>query len=750
MATVRHKEPAKSDIPQGPAVPDVATSNKPKQPPNDYTDLEKKLFDGLDSSTENTFSDEQYVYKARQKFQVAADARRRYDWEWLARDLFRRGYQFTKYNPQTKTVIMAQVTSTKIPVNLTAAAIRSIRNQAVVFQPKWEVVPTNSDEDTAMNARYSGKTLDYVYQTSKLRKKIKETVTQGLIYSVGGAWQIGWDPDIENADGSKGWIYIWGSDPFDFYVDPAATDGMAFTDAEYVIKAVRRPLDEVKTNPQYKNTDMLTTGEMRPAASEYKQFLLQSIKFQGGTRNVDETKTVILKEGWFKEHDPKDGSVQMRVITWVDLMSVPLRNEVVDTDDFPFRMYQADLNPNEVYGEGWARHVIPINRVINALESSIFDYNYKFNRGRIVIDKNSGVSVIDNQHGSIIQKNKGADVHPLPIQPMAVAAENQVTRMNRYFEDIAGAHDASLGRIPTGVKSGIGIAELKQADATNQDDLVDNLEDFLIEVGKKILKVISENMTFPQLVSATNIAGKTDYFAIIGETAASKRRKKTVTINKTEYPLVVIKEDNTIRVSIGSWLAYSKQQQQQELKNLYTAGVIDQRTLLEHMEFGDIDTIIQRTRQENLLTMRRQNQQDAPPTKVTEEELAMAENQMLLAGDERVMPMPTDDHRVHIAVHDEYNDNKLIQAHIQMHQALLNAQLQGQGIPVPGQPGGAQPQGPQGAGPIPPPPPAGMGGPMPGVGQQVQTAPMGQGIIPPPAPAMAVGGAGAPVQVQGQ
>jgi hypothetical protein len=639
-----------------------------KQPPETakYLELEKKLL----SSVPQNVSEEMLVYKARQKFQVAADARRRYDWEWLSRDLFRRGYQFTKYNPQTKSVIMSSVSTTKIPVNLTAAAIRSIRNQAVVFRPKWEVVPNNSDDETKDNARYSGKLLDFVYEWSRLRKKIKEIVTQGLIFSVGGAWQIGWDKDQLMPDGSNGFVFIWGTDPFDFYVDPAATDGMAFTDAEYVIKAVRKPLDEVKNNPNYHHTDMLTTGEMRPAASEYKQFLLQSIKFQGGTRNVDETKTVILKEGWFKKHDERTGKITMQVITWVDLITQPLLVQDVDTSDFPFRMYQADINPNEVYGEGWARHVIPINRVINALESSIFDYNYKFNKGRLVIDKNAGISVIDNQHGSIIQKNRGADVHTLPIQPMSNQAESQVSRMRMYFEDIAGAHDASLGRVPTGVHSGIGIAELKQADATNQDDLVDNLEDFLIEVAKKILKTVSENLKFPQLVSATNIAGKTDYFAVIGEKYAKNRKSNTVTIGEKQYPLVVIKADNTIRVQIGSWLAYSKQQRQQELKDLYSTGVIDQRTLLEHLEFGDVDTIISRTRQEQLLKSRREAQQ-ITETELTEEELAQTENDMLLAGDERVMPMPEDDHKVHLSVHKPYEDNKLVSLHMSEHEALM-------------------------------------------------------------------------------
>lgn len=647
----------------------VGDSDKTEKQPQatvDLLKLEKNLLESVE------WEEEELVRKAKQKFQVAADSRRRYDWEWLARDLFRRGYQFTKYNPQTKTVILSQVTNTKIPINLTAASIRSIRNQVVVFKPKWEVIPTNSDDDSVDNAKYSSKTLDIVFELLRLRKKIKEAVTQGLIFSVGGAWQIGWDKEYINTDGTKGFVFIWGGDPFDFYTDPNSTDGMAFTDAEYCIKAVRKPLDEVKKNPMYKNTEFLTTGEMRPAASEYKQFLLQSIKFQMGSRNLDDTKTVILKEGWFKERD-KSGKVKMRVLHWVDLMTKPLYNAVVDTEDFPFRMYQADMNPNETYGEGWARHVIPINRVINALESSIFDYNYKFNRGRIVIDKNSGVSVIDNQHGTLIEKNRGADVHAMPIQPMSPSAESQILRMRNYFEDIAGTHDASLGRVPTGVKSGIGIAELKQADATNQDDLVDNLEDFLIEVGRKLLRTISENMNFPQLVAATNVAGKTDYFAIVGEKYAKNRKKKTIRIGEKEYPLVVIKPDNTIRVQIGSWLAYSKQQKQQELKDLFTSGVIDQRTLLEHLEFGDVDTIIARTRQESILKRRRDSQQ-VVSDEVTEEELAMTENQMLLLGDERITPLPQDDHRVHISVHSQYQDHELVQMHIQEHQAMQEAQ----------------------------------------------------------------------------
>lgn len=687
MPRVDRKTPALSD--------DTIKKLMDKKAENkqDYTKIEKQLFDSVKQSEEDL------LRSCKEKFRVAADARKRFDWEWLSRDLFRRGYMFSKYNSQNKTVVMTSTNTTRIPINLTASAMRSIRNQVIAFQPKWEVLPTNADEQSKLNAKYSGKTLDFVFLQKRLRKMIKETVTQGLLFSVGGAWQTIWDSELANDDGSKGWIQIWLTDPFDFYVDPNCTDGLTFSDAEYVIKAVRKPIVEVKNNPNYKNTDKIIHGEERLAVSESKQFLLQALRSNASasTREGD-TETIILKEGEFKERG-KDGKIRTRIVTWVDGVSLPLQNKIINVPDYSYRMYQADINPLEIYGEGWARHVIPINRVLNALESSIFDYNYKYAKGRLVVDKNAGIRVITNEHGSIIEKNRGTDVHSLPLQPLPNDAESQIGRLRMYFEDISGVHDASLGRIPSGVKSGIGIAELKQADATNQADLSDALADFLIEVGKKVLKEISLNLKFPQLVKSTDITGKADYFAIIGEKAASGRKSK-VRIGKQDYPLVVIAENNTIRVTIGSWLAYSKAQRQQELKDLYSTGVIDQRTLLENLEFGDVDMVIERTKKEALLKKRR-DLQSTVSNEVTEEELAIAENELMLEGNPNVMAQPQDDHEVHLIVHEEAKDNKLVAMHIQEHLMLSQKKEETAGVIPPPVVG----QAPNAGAAVPPPPP---------------------------------------------
>lgn len=618
--------------------------------------------------------------KLKDLFKTASESRRRYDWEWLARDLFIRGYQFSRYNPATKTVTLATRSSTRIPINLVAAHMRVIKNQVTAFRPKWEVMPNAYSNNSIEEAKLSGKLLDAVYVRERIREKIKEAVIDGLKTSV-AVWQIVWDEEYYDRYDNKGDVKIWSLDPFDFYIDPYAT---SMQDAEFCFKAVRTSLDAIKKNPKYEVPDTLV-GTSKLAESEYKQFLLQSLKMMGQFSTPDNEQQ-ILKEGWVKERD-EDGKVKMRVTHYLDSMDTPLYEKLVDEDDFPYRIYRADINPREVYGESWSKHVIPINRVINALESSKFDYNYRYAKGRIVIDKNSGVRVVTNEHGSIIEKNRGSEVSSLPLQPLPSTYDTQLDKMTRYFEDISGAHDASLGRLPTGVTSGVAIAELKQADSTNQDDLVDNLEHFLEDVGMKILTTMAKHYTTPRIVEAIGSDRPYEYFAVTGD--KSRRTKNTVRVGNKDYPLIRLTQRNQVRVNIGSWLAFTKEARQKELKELYQIQAIDQKTLLQHLEFGDIDSIMERTRAEGLLKSKR-GEPGNTETGVTEEELALSENEMMLEGDQAVQAQPQDNHPVHIPVHREAlggDHDDVINDHIRQHEALSTQSPTPQIPPSPAFPG---------------------------------------------------------------
>lgn len=645
--------------------------------------------------------------KCWKDFKSAQAARKKYDWEWVTRDLFIRGYQFAKYAPNTQTFTMAGRTKVRIPINLTYAQMRSVKNQVTNFQPKWEVLPRNVDDKSKWNAHCSGRLLDYLFEELKLRRKVKEAVIHGLKFSV-GIWQVGWDDNVDNGDEPKGQVFVEVIDPFDLFIDPNAT---SLDDATFVIKAVRKPIAEIKANKHYENTEKLGKSK-ELAASEYKAFLMQAVKNweQSPTEDAEYT---ILYEMWRKEWDD-DGNQKIRVITFVKDSDELLRDETYDRTSFPFYIYSADINPLEIYGEGWARHVIALNRVINALEGGVFEYNHIFGKGRFVIDRNSGVRMISNVHGQIIEKNRGAEVSSLNLTPLPNAPFAQLRNFQSYLQDIGGAHDISLGRAPTGIKSGVGIAQLRQNDAMNQADLVDNLEDFLVAVGQGILKEAAENYQASRIIDITGKGGELEYFLALGENAKQPEKGK-LKKGESELPVATIGKTNRVRVTIGSWLNQTLGAKQERLEALYTAGAVDQQTLLEHLEFGDVDGIIERTREEKMAgvgpitpgvtgkevpggapqgapqqapqgapqgigpmpqpeaTMGGQPPMGGGQPPMDQGMLAEAENQAMLQGKFDVVVVdPGDDHQLHIEIHQQIvGQVPDAQRHIDEHQMAM-------------------------------------------------------------------------------
>lgn len=614
---------------------------------------------------------------AKVSFHHAADSRRRYDYEWMVRDLFRRGYMFSRYQPTTQTIMLASRQTARIPINITNAQMMSIASQVTSFRPKFECMPRNTTTVSQVQARYSGKILDYYHEHLHMKKKIKETVIEGLMFSVGGPWIIAYDEEKKE-------VVIYKADPFDFYFDSLAVDP---DEAEFQILAHRTPLGSIVYNEDYDPLARaeIRGGESRLATSEYKQFMLQALKYVT-QYNTAESPAVILFEGFFRIRE--DGKKPyLRKVVWTDQNSIPLLWEDYDGESYDRKghklehnneydtiLYQADLNPNEVYGEGWMKHVMPLNRVLNSLESSTFDYNYKVAKGRIVVDKDSGVRAIHNQHGEIISKKRGSEVRAMDMPALPSAVGQQIERVYQYQEDISGVHSASLGRMPPGSRSGQMLTEMKQADSTNQDLFVDNLEDFLTLVGQKILKKIAKHYDSVHILEDLGYKGEeAKYFAVAGKNWKSKKADKEeqgkFRIGADVVDITQIGEDNNVRVTIGSWLGYTKEALIEKVIKMFQLGLIDQGTALRAIEFGEVDKIVQQTRMSQMLKSRLGQQpggiQPVDP---------YVENDMMVLERKPVMPDMHDDHYIHIAVHQEalgQGSDDLVGNHIAAHEAYL-------------------------------------------------------------------------------
>lgn len=626
----------------------------------------------IDQSEEK---EREILHRCRLLEQQAKDYRRKFDWQWLVRNLFLRGYQYAQYNRGTNSIIFSTRTGVQVPINLLAAHFRGVRNQVTSFDPKWEVMPNVTTKAAFANARYSGKVLDYIYEKVQIKRKIKEAVGDGLWASI-GIWHFDID---ENKN-----IVITRVDPFDLYFDPNIKSPNLNDPeygAEYVLWAGQVSVDAIRKNKNYKHTEEIQSDN-QIASAEYKRFLLQVVRNQiSAQREVN--KTTILRQMLLRERD-EDGKIRLRGVHYIDGMEKPLYNEITDENEYPYEILQGDIQPGEIYGESWAKHLIPVNRVINALESHIFEYNHFFAKGKWVVDKNSGVRIIVNQHGQILEKNRGSTVIPVTVPPLPPSPETQIARMRGYLEDISGLHDVSLGRLPGTIRSGVAIAELRSSDATNQSDLIDNLEDFLSRAGRRILKLVAENWTSSKLISVTGLGGKPEYFMAVGERGGVK--KETYKLGEKELPLAVIGAENEVRVQVGSWLAYTKEARQEKLKELFRLGAIDQKTFLAHSEFADIDGIMERSREERILQAKSGAKSEAVEREygiqLDDESLALAENELMIEGIEQ-HSQAGDDHEIHLLVHQEEKESKLVQAHIKEHEQFMKWQTKMRTSPVP-------------------------------------------------------------------
>jgi hypothetical protein len=190
------------------------------------------------------------------------------------------------------------------------------------------------------------------------------------------------------------------------------------------------------------------------------------------------------------------------------------------------------------------------------------------------------------------------------IQPLSAAIFQQIDIVTRDIEDISSFHDASLGRIPTGAKSGVSIEALQEGDSNNLSELTENTEDFLARVYEYILYLASQKYQFARNVIIDSRTGEKEFLSVIGEGAS------TVEGPAAPADATVISKKNVVSVKIDSWLAYTSEGRRNAIKDLaQLVPNLPVQYVLEAYETGNIADIIQQMQKEQAAQQEQQAQQ---------------------------------------------------------------------------------------------------------------------------------------------
>jgi hypothetical protein len=563
------------------------------------------IMDSVKSAISGKDSDEVLLAKLDRFAQSAEGARSKLDWKWFNYDLWVAGNHYAKWDKNTQQIISSQVRAdgkSEVVINKIYLTLRAVRSHVLQNRPKAEVTPYNLTPENTDQAVTLNEYLDYLHDRLGMRQKLRASLWHALKYSV-GFWQVLYDEDESEGEGQ---IVVNVVDPFDLLWDPVARYPK---EARYCILSVRRNIQDLREDEKYKDADWdEIQGDKALAASSLKSRMLQYEK--GAQQEGKDDGTVIVREFWYKEQvevkDPETGEKkkQTKIMLCAKAGGKIIRKPF-DTglNRFPFFRLCSDIEPLQMYGTGWVKNLIPVNKLLNQLESSMAEYNDIVNKGRFHVEKGAGLKQITNEHGQILETKKGYTVNPIPVPPMSPATSEQIINANRYIEDLGALHDASVGRQSSSDQSGRSIEALQEGDSNNLSELTENTEEFLEDVYEYILYLASQKYQFARQVTTTTQTGERNFIKLIGEGAQDETKTDDAT---------VIPEKNIVDIKISSGLAYTAEGRRQAMKDLVSFPQmqnIPPEIILQAYTVGPIADIVKKMREEQAHQMEAQQQQ---------------------------------------------------------------------------------------------------------------------------------------------
>jgi hypothetical protein len=558
-------------------------------------------------------------------------SREPYDLEWYQNHRFENGDHYMALNTVTGSLEAnppKKRGEVRMVINKIRSTKRAIQNYVTRTQPKWEIIPGDIDEDTIKNARRIGKTMDYLYRKLHLEQMVTGVIDTGLSTSI-GVVEVDWD---ENAEGGIGEVRVRMHDPFDVWFDKRAYLYAGRIVGRFVAKTVVKSVEEVKNDKRY---DEKARKEVKPddevAASRLKAKILTK---EMGSNETSKIPTVTVKEFhlWDDEKNSKKGHI--KIFTYAG-DKVLLEEDSPDTE-FPIYFYQISMNPLKVYQRAWVTDAVPLNKAIDRSISQKIMYMNQALVYRIIADKGHGAGVISNEMGEVLEINKGRNFQQMIMNPLPAGYDAVTNELNAYIEDMLGAHDAALGRMPTGARSGNTLEAIQAADANNLTGLTQSLESFLSVVGERILDIVSKKYQVSRIVKIAEPEEGEEYLKVIGSGSKQAEGMK-------EEGATIVTEDNEVIVKIGSWLGHTLEAKRETMMKLAEMGVLPAEEVLRQFEFPNVEELSQKAKDQRMEQSQvdlaiaghaqgQGNQQPQGPDMVAmadKENMAMAQGQQL-------------------------------------------------------------------------------------------------------------------------
>jgi hypothetical protein len=449
--------------------------------------------------------------------------------------------------------------------------------------------------------------------------------------------KITWDPAKEDGVGD---INVEVVNPFDVYVPYGAVD--FGKQCPWVLHRTYKPIADLKEQfPEYadeiKDDSKAATGSKEVSTSDTEVKLVSPIDeyappgMAGTNTGDDQRKTAEVWEIWMSDSaietiNDKDGKeIKKKKYPRGCILTVLPNQKIVlqkvpnpySHGKWPFVRIVDTLLPRKFWGEGEAKVLMQIQRMLNKALAHVFDNLNLMSNPVWIVEDDAGISPeqITNQISSVLLCRPGTNANAkikrdfAPSMPPSMdAVLNLIFRMS---EMSSGIGEVSQGRKPPGVNAAAAIESLQEAANTRIRLKERNLQVSLQQLGTQIVALMLQYYREPRVARITGKEGQWPQFFefFVEEPEPGKyvmnQKRYAQQVNKdTGRPVYVPDLNYTqtpvtkgmmdVKVLSGTSMPWAKTSRANIAFKLFDSKAIDATELLKALEWPNADKIAEK------------------------------------------------------------------------------------------------------------------------------------------------------------
>ncbi len=586
----------------------------------------------VDANYEQSPEEKQLCKQIEKWFSKAKKHRKKFDFDWLEHYEIFRGRQWKEHRP---TYRHSEV------INLVFQSIQHAVPIISDIRPQFSFLPQEPSDYQLSEVLNQIANADW--EKNCWSESLLEVLYEGHIYGTGllGCF---FDADAENGLGS---IDIKSQDPFYSYPDPSATD--INKESQFFIYA--EPIDVgllKRQYPKYKDAIKPDLSEM----IDHKESLISDAKhrsplspvqfIEGGHDNESNNKALkiicFFKDELTQEsEEEKDGQTVYtskkvypngRRVVKVSNIIVEDGPNPYEDGQFPWVKWVNYVDPRQFWGISEISQLKGPQRTFNKLVSFALDVLTLMGNPIWIVDDTADIDTdnLFNQPGLIVEKAAGSEVRReagVQLQPFVM---DLITRMESWFNGLAGTQDVSQGAKPAGVQAASAINLLQEAAETRLRQKTRNLDNTLQQLGRMYLSRFLQFYSAPRAYRITNNGEVQKFLKVQVSRKEMETGDPSVTLSVREYTKdgdgnytesLQVKDYQAtgkfdVRVSSGSGLPFAKQDKVNNAFELFDRQVIDEEELLKTIDFPNWETVLTRVNEKKAQAAQAQAQAPAP------------------------------------------------------------------------------------------------------------------------------------------